>query len=178
MTCFESQSNIMAFIDKKLNDEQLTEFVRHVKHCPNCSEELEIYYTLIVGMREVDTGKELSLNFKKDLENELDKIDSRYKTVKRAKISTVSVIFIAAIIVFFIFYGRVLDKVYDIEQRMIKDRQGQYYFYQTFDQYIPVNERNLYHEATYVEKEPEKTFYQQIRSYISTHIDYSIEDNW
>lgn len=176
MTCFEAQSNIMAFIDKKLPDDEVTEFVRHVKHCPNCSEELEIYYTLIVGMREVDTGKELSLNFKKDLETELDRIDSRYKNVKRAKVSTFSVVCIAVVVAFFIFYGRILDKVYDIEQRMIKERQGNYYFYESFQEYIHVKDKDIVYEATHIEEAPEKTFYEKVQSYIMTHIDYSEED--
>ena len=53
MTCLEAQSKIMAFIENKLPDDELKEFIKHVKNCENCSEELEIYYTLIVGMKKI-----------------------------------------------------------------------------------------------------------------------------
>ena len=40
MTCLEAQSKIMAFIENKLPDDELKEFIKHVKNCENCSEEL------------------------------------------------------------------------------------------------------------------------------------------
>ncbi|MBE5944047.1 MAG: zf-HC2 domain-containing protein [Lachnospiraceae bacterium] len=172
MTCFEAQSNIMAFIDKKLPNDKVIEFVRHTKHCPNCSEELEIYYTLVVGMREIDEGKDLSANFKKDLENELDKIDNRVKNVKRAKISTFGIVLATAVVAFFTFYGIVLDKAYNIEQNMLKQRQGSQYFYEHFQEYLYFENRDIVKEATYVEVVEEKNFYEKINSYISTHIQY------
>ena len=72
MTCLEAQSKIMAFIENKLPDDELKEFIKHVKNCDNCSEELEIYYTLIVGMKELDNEENLSTNFKKELDDKLD----------------------------------------------------------------------------------------------------------
>ena len=65
MTCLEAQSNIMAFIEKKLPDDVIPDFVKHMRYCKNCREELEIYYTLIVGMHQVDNNQELSQNFAK-----------------------------------------------------------------------------------------------------------------
>ena len=75
MTCLEAQSNIMAFIEKKLPDDVIPDFVKHMRYCKNCREELEIYYTLIVGMHQVDNNQELSQNFAKDLENELNRLE-------------------------------------------------------------------------------------------------------
>ena len=172
MTCLEAQSNIMAFIDKKLNDDQVTEFVRHVKHCPNCFEELEIHYTLIVGMRELDNNKELSLNFKKDLEDELNRWDNKVRHAKRFKISTFSVVFVAAVIFLFFMYGRILNKVYNIEQRMLKERQGQFYFYEQFEDYLTACDNDIVKMATEVKVPEEKTFYEKIHLYNMTHIDY------
>lgn len=169
MTCLEAQSNIMGFIDKKLPDDKVTEFVRHVKHCPNCMEELEIHYTLIVGMRELDNNKELSTNFKKDLENELNKWDNKVKKVKRFKISTFSVVFVGIVIMFFFIYGQILNKVYGIEQRIIKEKQGMYYFYTCFNDYIPAGEEDLVKKMTEYQVPQEKTFYERVRIYNLIH---------
>ena len=83
MTCLEAQSKIMAFIENKLPDDELKEFIKHVKNCENCSEELEIYYTLIVGMKELDNEENLSTNFKKELDDKLDEEMTRMTAVKR-----------------------------------------------------------------------------------------------
>ncbi len=173
MTCLEAQSNIMGFIDKKLPDDKVTDFVRHVKHCPNCMEELEIHYTLIVGMRELDNNKELSGNFKKNLNDELNRWDSKVKNVKRFKISTFGVVFVAAVIFVFFMYGQALTKVYSIEQRIIKEKQGNYYFYDNFDAYMSVGDKDIIEIARDKNKPVEKTYYQKIRSYKATHIEYN-----
>ena len=169
MTCLEAQSNIMGFIDKKLPDDKVTDFVRHVKYCPNCMEELEIHYTLIVGMRELDNNKELSLNFKKDLDEELNRWDNKVKNVKRFKMSTFSIVFVAAVIFFFFMYGQILNKVYHIEQRLIKEKQGKYYFYEQFEDYMPVSQRDIVIDSIELNKPVEKTYYEKIHSYNLTH---------
>ena len=169
MTCLEAQSNIMAFVDKKLDDDKISDFVRHMKHCPNCSEELEIYYTLIVGMKQLDNNEELSHNFKKDLNDELTKLDNRVKNAKRFKLSTFSVVFVAAIIGFFFFYSSTLNKVYNIEQNMIKEAQGDYYFYNHLSKYIEICHDDVIVEAKEKKKPIEKTFYQKVHSYNITH---------
>lgn len=171
MTCLEAQSNIMGFIDKKLPDDRVTEFVRHVKNCPNCMEELEIHYTLIVGMRELDNNKELPSNLKKDLENELNRWDNRVKNVKRFKISTFGIVFVTVVILFFIIYGQILNKVYDIEQRIIKEKQGNYYFYELFDDYMSFDKKDLLIVSREDNKPVEKTYYEKIHVYNITHVD-------
>ncbi len=169
MTCLEAQSNIMAFVDKKLPDDKISDFVRHMRYCPNCAEELEIYYTLIVGMRQLDNNENLSHNFKKDLNDELTKIDNRVKNAKRFKISTFSIVFVAMVIGVMIFYNSCLHKVYKIEQMMIKEDQGQHYFYDYYGEYIGMCKEDLIAEAKQNSKPVEKTFYEKIHSYNLTH---------
>ena len=169
MTCLEAQSNIMAFIDKKLNDDNTTSFVRHVKHCPNCSEELEIYYTLIVGMRQLDNNEELSHDFKKDLNDELTRIENKIKNAQRFKFSTFGVVFTFAIIGFFIFYSNILTRVYKIEQNIIKVEQGEHYFYKHFADYIELYEEDVIIKSKENNKPVEKTIYDRIHSYNIVH---------
>ena len=177
MTCLEAQSNIMAFIDKKLPDDRVTDFVRHVKHCPNCSEELEIYYTLIVGMRKLDNNQDISLNFKKDLDDTLDRLDNKVKNTKRAKVSLISIICVAAVVLLFFVYNGYLSKVYDIEQQIIKERQGKYYFYDNFSDYLEICDRDIIKESYKVEETVEETFYDKIKLYNLVHSHYNDEDD-
>lgn len=169
MTCLEAQSNIMAFIDKKLDDDKTVNFVRHMKYCQNCSEELEIYYTLIVGMRQLDNNSELSHNFKKELDDELTKLENKVKNAKRFKISTFSLFFVTAIIGLFVFYSSCLNKVYNIEQNIKKAQQGEFYFYNNFSRYIESCNEDVIIEAKNKHKPVEKNFYEKVHSYNITH---------
>lgn len=172
MTCLEAQSNIMAFIDKKLPDDKVNDFVRHVKSCPNCSEELEIYYTLIVGTRQLDNNEELSKDFKKDLNNELNKLSNKVKKAKRFKVSTFGVCCVALIASFALFYSACLKKVYNIEQFVIKEKQGDTYFYDCFGEYIDLCNYDLIAEyekekslEEFKNKEDNLDFYIDVQKY-------------
>ncbi len=83
MTCIEVQSLITRFIDDTLDDEQLTKFIKHIKQCPECRDELEVYYTLIVGMHQLDNNKKLSSNFEEELNTKLKLHEERIRGHKR-----------------------------------------------------------------------------------------------
>lgn len=177
MTCLEAQSNIIAFIDKKLPEEKVADFVRHMRYCKNCSEELEIYYTLIVGIRQVDNNEDLSQNFKEELNNELVRLEHKARKVKRFKISTFGVVFVAAVVLMFICYGRVLNKVYNIEQFMIKQEQGEHYFYDYYGETIELCAEDIIFEARMMYTPDESTFYEKIRLYNIENPKDSDEEN-
>lgn len=176
MTCLEAQSNIMAFIDKKLPDERIGEFVHHMRYCPNCMEELEIYYTLIVGMRQLDNNDELSHDFKEQLNNELDRLENKVKNAKRAKVSTFSVVLVFAVILMFLFYNQCLSKVYNIEQIIIKDKQGTEYFYNCFGDYIEICDEDIVVSSSLNNIPRESSFYEKIRFYNLMHPEIIEED--
>jgi len=71
MTCIETQRLIMPFINKELDIDHLEEFVNHINSCPDCLEELEVYFVLLAGMKQLDEDKELSNNYHQDLMNRL-----------------------------------------------------------------------------------------------------------
>ena len=56
MTCREAERLVMPYINGSITDEELKAFVEHIDHCPDCREELEIYFTVDVGIRQLDEG--------------------------------------------------------------------------------------------------------------------------
>lgn len=169
MTCLEAQSNIMAFIEKKLPDDRISDFVKHMRYCKNCREELEIYYTLIVGMHQVDHNQELSQNFAKDLEDELNRLEHKVKKAKRFKLSTFGIIFGTAVFFLFFVYNQCLDKVYNIEQRMKIEAQGETYFYDTFGTELSFCLRDIIQDTQVKQKPKESTYYEKLRKYQQLH---------
>ena len=53
-TCREIEKMVMPYINHQLDETQLEQFLKHVKNCPACREELEIYYTVSVGLWQLD----------------------------------------------------------------------------------------------------------------------------
>ncbi len=56
LTCRETEKMVMPYIDGELNEDELEAFLAHVAGCPDCREELEIYFTVSVGLRQLDEG--------------------------------------------------------------------------------------------------------------------------
>lgn len=71
MTCLEVQSKLIAYIDNNLEKNEKIDFLKHIKNCENCKEELEIYYTMIEGMRQLDDNVPFSKDFSKELDNRI-----------------------------------------------------------------------------------------------------------
>ena len=70
MTCKEAERLVIPYIHHQLDDDIMSEFLEHIEVCPNCKEELEIYYTVEAGIRQLDkdTGH---YNIKGDMEADL-----------------------------------------------------------------------------------------------------------
>ena len=85
MTCKEAESLVMPYIKNELTDEELYEFLEHIEHCPECREELEIYFTVDVGIRQLDseTG---NYNIKGALETAIEQSRERLEAVRLVKI--------------------------------------------------------------------------------------------
>ena len=77
MNCLEAQSKIVAFIEDKLDNGEKLEFIRHIRSCNNCAEELEIYYTLLVGMKQLDDDIVPTTSYKDQMEEKLNSESKR-----------------------------------------------------------------------------------------------------
>ena len=56
MTCREAQRLVTPYINKEISDDDLAEFLKHIDSCEECREELEIYFMVDVGIRQLDEG--------------------------------------------------------------------------------------------------------------------------
>ena len=54
MDCHEAQKMITRYIRGELNRTETDEFLDHVMNCKECYDELEIYYTIDMGLKELD----------------------------------------------------------------------------------------------------------------------------
>ncbi len=166
MTCLETQSKIVDFIEDNLSDEEIVSFVKHIKHCENCAEELEIYYTLLVGMKQLDNEEQLSTDFSKDLTDKLNHSYSRIVNTKKLRISTLLIIVVAVLMMGSVVYSNFLKLLYISEQKSIEESQPEYMYYEYFGDYI-CNEDTFYLLEPYktTETDDEFAFYKKIRSH-------------
>ena len=128
MNHLEAQSYIMPFIEGRLPETKQLDFVMHMNTCKECHDELEIYYTLINGMQQLDKKEELTGNYPKDLENKLRRIEHHAKGRRTIRMSTFSIVTAAVALFMVFFYGRCLSRVYAFEQETKSSMQGKYYF--------------------------------------------------
>lgn len=55
MDCRAFESNISAYIAGRLKIEEMQEFLDHARNCRECYDELEITYSVIQGVRQLDS---------------------------------------------------------------------------------------------------------------------------
>lgn len=174
MNCLEAQSKIVAFVEDKLEGGELLEFVRHVRSCENCAEELEIYYTLLVGMKQLDEDQELSTDFKAQME---EKLNIEYKHIQnRRKLTGSSIVIIAAILVAgtFLGYESFQNTRYQQEQADIKARQSEYYYYDYFGEAVFHSEEyEQFNLADYLnptlQERKNSSYYERLQEYLNQH---------
>lgn len=100
MKCKEIQSKYIPFIDDKLSIHELEEFLKHLRSCKNCREEYDIYYTMIMGMRYLESDSSKT-KFTIDSEQKLKSAEDyliKYRILYAEKILIFIVICIGAII--------------------------------------------------------------------------------
>ncbi len=103
MTCREAESLVIPFIHDELDDETAADFLEHVDSCADCREELEIYYTVEAGIRQLDEDVGSS-NIKGEMEEDLWMYRQRLYSVKilnilRYAADTLAVVSVAVMLI-------------------------------------------------------------------------------
>ncbi|MBR5509601.1 MAG: zf-HC2 domain-containing protein [Lachnospiraceae bacterium] len=78
MKCKEAQRLLVPYINGELETKEEDEFVRHVRQCPECYEELEVYATVFAGIRQLD-GSEDEIDYRTLVEDSLATTDEDMK---------------------------------------------------------------------------------------------------
>ena len=63
---------VVPYIKKQVCDKDLRKFVKHIKECKDCREELETYYIVYKGLMQLDEKEELPMNIIEALNNDLE----------------------------------------------------------------------------------------------------------
>lgn len=56
MTCKEAERMVTPYINDELYGDELQAFLAHLENCPDCQEELEIYFMVDAGLKQLDRG--------------------------------------------------------------------------------------------------------------------------
>ena len=107
MTCVEAEKMVVPYMKDELSPTELEDFLNHIKTCDNCREELEIYFTVDVGIRQLDqeTG---TYNIKGALETALELSRQRVHTLgilETARYAVNTLCFWAVLVVLVLQFG-------------------------------------------------------------------------
>jgi len=139
---------ITPFINDKLSIKELELFLDHVYTCPNCMEEVEIYYTLLTAMKQLDEDKSLPGDFRHELERKLEEAQERVVHAKytyyRKKAILIFIIALIALFANFSYTSDMADIDYPTESdfhiRRIYKTEGYSKLERLLEEYIDKNE--------------------------------------
>lgn len=72
LTCYEVQHSIRKYIMNEMAMEEAATFVKHVRSCPACREELEAYYAFSTALMQLEPEEETPGNFGLNIEKRLE----------------------------------------------------------------------------------------------------------
>lgn len=81
LTCKEATQMVIPYIQKQICDKDLRKFVKHIRECKECREELETYYIVYKGLMQLDEKEELPMNIIEALNNDLEISDHHLKNM-------------------------------------------------------------------------------------------------
>lgn len=119
VNCRETQGLIVPFIKSELTMEQAKAFFQHIDNCPDCKEELEVYYMMMVGMKELDEDNPKSLDLHGQFEELLDRSRTEINKHHLRKTPRM-VLFLALIGVLLVLITREQEHI--VKQEDIKNR--------------------------------------------------------
>lgn len=71
MDCKRAMELMTQFINGQLNTEDVEAFLNHVESCQECREELEVNYSLMTAMKQLDEDTDLSDNYIEELNQKI-----------------------------------------------------------------------------------------------------------
>lgn len=72
MDCKRAMERMTQFINEQLDAEDVQAFLDHIDSCPECREELEVTYSLMTAMKQLDEDTDLSDNYIEELNTKIE----------------------------------------------------------------------------------------------------------
>lgn len=72
MECKRAMELMTQFINEQLDAEDVQAFLDHIDSCPECREELEVTYSLMTAMKQLDGDTDLSDNYIEELNQKIE----------------------------------------------------------------------------------------------------------
>lgn len=109
MNCREAQALIVPFIEGKLSDEQKEKFIEHIENCTDCYDELEVYYIVMVGVKQLDEEDHILVDFNGDLKKYIafqkEQLARKHSRSIRLKFGGVSAFVLLLLVCGFVYYN-------------------------------------------------------------------------
>ena len=117
MDCKRAMELMTQFINESLDAEDVQAFLDHIDSCPECREELEVTYSLMTAMKQLDEDTDLSDNYIEELNQ---KIETCYlDELKRKRSCTRRRILLAVVVILLVLQSGIVRK----EVRNEEDRR-------------------------------------------------------
>ena len=117
MDCKRAMELMTQFINDRLDAEDVQAFLDHIDSCPECREELEVTYSLMTAMKQLDEDTDLSDNYIEELNH---KIETCYLDELKRKRSCVRRRILLGIVVFLLLF---MNGITVKEERREEDRR-------------------------------------------------------
>lgn len=109
MDCRETQALIVPFIEGKLSDEQNEKFIEHIENCTDCYDELEVYYIVMVGVKQLDEEDHILVDFNGDLKKYIafkkEQLAKKHSRSIRLKFGVVLTFVLLLLVSGFVYYN-------------------------------------------------------------------------
>ncbi len=112
-TCRDFQKQVQPFINHQLDDQELKDFLEHIKTCKKCADELETYYIVDYSLKYLDNDTTHSYNIQQMLQERLkeEEHDLKLRRVMRILIP---------IGLFFLMAATVIMIILDVSPDLLK----------------------------------------------------------
>jgi len=108
MDCKRAMELMTQFINDRLDAEDIQAFLDHIDSCPECREELEVNYSLMTAMKQLDEDTDLSDNYIEELNQ---KIEICYlEELKRKRSGTRRRILLAIVVILLVLQSGIVRK--------------------------------------------------------------------
>ena len=62
MDCLEAEKKIPLFLENRMDEKEIRDFVEHIETCPECREELAIHFLASEGVAIIEEGESFDLD--------------------------------------------------------------------------------------------------------------------